>query len=313
MVGPFSQTAPSIVVALPCYNEAQTIQQTVREFRAALPEAQVLVLDNNSRDDSARLAVEAGARVMRVAMQGKGNVVRRLFADVDADIYVMADADATYEAARVRELMAPVLAGEADMVVGVRKGPASAFPAGHLFGNKLFNLLVGGLFGRGLRDIFSGYRVFSRRFAKSFPAHSEGFEIETEMSIYVLEQRIPVLEIDTAYGVRPAGSFSKLRTYRDGMRIALTILRLFKESRPLVFFSVLSTVLGVAALIFGVPLILEWRQTGLVPRLPTALLTVGLGVLSVVVFVAGMMLDSIARAYRETRHFRYMHVPSPRG
>ncbi len=305
--------APTILVALPCFNEALTIAQVIAQFRAALPEAHIVVFDNNSRDGSAEIARAAGARVVTVPMQGKGNVVRRLFADFDADAYVMADADATYDASRARELLMPVLRGEADMVVGVRKGAAAAFPAGHLFGNKLFNFLVGGLFGRGLRDIFSGYRVFSRRFAKSFPAHSEGFEIETEMSIYVLEQRMPVLEIDTEYGVRPEGSFSKLRTWRDGLRISLTILRLFKESRPLRFFTLLAGALVVLSLVLGLPVVLEWRTTGLVERLPTAILSACVGVLAVIIFVAGMMLDSIARSYRETRHFRYMHVPLRRG
>lgn len=312
MLGREPMHAPTIVVALPCYNEALTIETTIRQFQAALPEAVIVVLDNNSKDDSAALARAAGARVVFVPMQGKGNVVRRLFADIDADIYVMADADATYEAARARELMAPVLNGDADMVVGVRKGAREAFPAGHLFGNKLFNFLVGGLFGRGLRDIFSGYRVFSRRFAKSFPAHSEGFEIETEMSIYVLEQRMPVLEMDTAYGVRPPGSVSKLRTWRDGARISLTILRLFKESRPLMFFSIFAGLVALLSLAFGIPVIMEYRHTGLVPRLPTAILSLGTGLLAVILFVAGMVLDSIARSYRETRHFRYMHVPMRR-
>lgn len=298
---------PSIAVLLPCFNEAATITEVIAQFRSALPEARILVFDNNSTDDSAHLARAAGAQVFPVLLQGKGNVVRRMFADVDADIYVMADADGTYDASRVRELIAPVAAGEVDMTVGIREGPAEAFPIGHIFGNRLFNLIVGRLFGRGLRDIFSGYRVFSRRFVKSFPAHSERFDIETEMSIFILEQRIPAREIPTQYGVRPHGSISKLRTYRDGWRILLTILRLFKESRPLLFFSLLALLLAMLSIGLMVPVIVEWQRTGLVQRTPTVIVSTGIGLLAGVSFVAGLVLDSVARSYRETRHLRYLN------
>lgn len=301
--------APQIAVLLPCYNEAQTIAQVIGDFKRSLPEASVYVFDNNSSDDSVALAKAAGATVLRVPLQGKGNVVRRMFADIDADVYVMADADLTYDASRARELILPVLSGEVDTVIATRDGSRSAFPAGHIWGNKLFNLIVGRLFGRGLKDIFSGYRSFSRRFAKSFPAHSEGFDIETEMSIFILEQRIPMLEIPMHYGVRPQGSISKLKTYRDGWRIFLTILRLFKESRPLAFFSWVAMGFAVASLVLGVPLIEEWRTTGLVDRLPTAILCTGLAIFAAVSFVAGLMLDSVARTYRESRHLRYLMVP----
>lgn len=222
---------PSIAVLLPCYNEAATIASVIGQFRAVLPEATVYVFDNNSRDDSAALARAAGATVIAVPEQGKGHVVRRMFREVTADAYLMADADGTYDASRARDLLAPVLAGEADIVIGTRQSTqAAAYPTGHRFGNKLFNLLVGTLFGQGLEDIFSGYRAFSPRFVRSFPAHSAGFEIETEMSIFILERRIPFREIPTAYGVRPEGSVSKLNTYRDGFRILRTILRLFFRS-----------------------------------------------------------------------------------
>jgi hypothetical protein len=234
-----------------------------------------------------------------------------MFADVEADVYLMADADSTYDASRARELIAPILGGTADTVIGVRDGDRSAFPAAHIFGNKLFNLIVGRLFGRGLQDIFSGYRAFSRRFVKSFPAHSEGFEIETEMSIYILDQRIPMQEIRTHYGERPQGSVSKLRTYRDGTRILLTILRLFKESRPMAFFSYVALALMLLAMVLAYPLVMAYWQTGLVPRVPTAILCTGLALLSGVSFVAGLMLDSVARAYRETRHLRYLNVNNP--
>lgn len=300
---------PSIAVLLPCYNEAATITQVIGEFRTHLPQATIYVFDNNSRDDSAALARAAGATVISVPLQGKGNVVRRMFADVDADIYLMADADCTYDASRAMDLINPILSGEADTVVGTRDGGKGSFPSGHVFGNRLFNLIVRRLFGRGLKDIFSGYRAFSRRFAKSFPAHSEGFEIETEMSIYMLEQRIPLLEIPTKYGERPEGSHSKLNTYRDGARIMFTILRLFKESRPFAFFSLIALALLTVSLLLGIPVVLEWRETGLVQRQPTAILAMGLTILSCLVFMAGLMLDSVARTYRETRHLRYLNVP----
>lgn len=297
-----------IAVLLPCYNEALTIEAVVKQFQAVLPEARVYVFDNNSKDDSVALAKAAGATVIRVPLQGKGNVVRRMFADIDADVYVMADADLTYDASRARELILPIISGEVDTVIGVREADRSAFPKGHVWGNKLFNLIVGRLFGHGMRDIFSGYRTFSYRFAKAFPAHSEGFEIETEMSIFILEQRIPYLEMGTKYGERPEGSVSKLKTYRDGMKIMLTILGLFKEARPLLFFSIIAAVLVVLSLCLGLPVIQEWRETGLVERLPTAVLAMGVGILAVLTWLGGLMLDSVARTTRETRHLRYLNV-----
>jgi len=304
-----TQNTPQIAVLLPCYNEAVTLAQTIMDFKRSLPEATIYVFDNNSTDDSALIAKSAGAVVVRVPLQGKGNVVRRMFADIDADVYVMSDADTTYDASRAREMVLPILSGEVDTVIATRDGSRDAFPAGHIWGNKLFNLIVGRLFGRGLKDIFSGYRSFSRRFAKSFPAHSEGFDIETEMSIFILEQRIPMYEIPMAYGVRPEGSVSKLKTFRDGWRILLTILRLFKESRPLAFFTWIALAFAVASLALGIPVIEEWRETGLVERLPSAILATGLALFAAVSFVAGLMLDSVARTYRETRHLRYLAVP----
>ena len=305
-------SAPDIAVLLPCYNEATTIKQVIAQFRAVLPEARIYVFDNNSRDGSAELAEKAGATVVRVPLQGKGNVVRRMFADVEADVYLMADADATYDASRARELIAPILAGEADTVVGTRDGSGKAYPAGHRFGNALFNLIVGRLFGCGLRDIFSGYRAFSRRFVKAFPAHSEGFEIETEMSIFMLEQRIPMREIATAYGERPEGSVSKLHTYRDGFRILLTILRLFKESRPLLFFTLVALVFAGLSLWLGLPVVAQWQADGHVEGVAKAVLAMGMAILACLSFLGGMMLDSVARTTRETRHLRYLNVPPRR-
>lgn len=303
----------TIAVLLPCYNESATISSVIAQFRAALPEASIYVFDNNSSDDSADRAREAGGIVIPVRLQGKGNVVRRMFADVEADIYIMADADGTYDARRARELIAPIVAGEADTVVAIRDGEKSAFPPAHVWGNRLFNLIVRQLFGHGLYDIFSGYRAFSRRFVKSFPAHSEGFEIETEMSIFILEQRIPMREISMAYGKRPEGSHSKLRTYRDGTRILITILRLFKEARPFAFFSIIATIIALASVVLALPVIYSWMQTGLVDRQPTLILCTGLAVLSALTFMGGMMLDSLARTYRETRHLRYLNVAQRRG
>ncbi len=304
-------TNPQIAVLLPCYNEATTIATVIAQFQQSLPEASIHVFDNNSKDDSATLAKNAGAIVHSVPLQGKGNVVRRMFADVEADIYIMADADATYDAARARELIAPIARGEVDCMIATRAGGDGAYPSGHVWGNKLFNLIVGRLFGRGLKDIFTGYRAFSRRFVKSFPAHSEGFEIETELSIYMLEQRVPLREIPMVYGARPEGSHSKLNTYRDGLRILLTILRLFKESRPAIFFTLVAVVALAFSLIIGLPVIWEFQETGLVKRQPTAILASALAIIACVTFFAGLMLDSVARTYRETRHLRYLNV-SPR-
>lgn len=301
-------TNPQIAVLLPCYNEAATIATVIAQFQQSLPEATIHVFDNNSNDDSAALAKKAGAIVHAVPLQGKGNVVRRMFADVEADIYIMADADATYDASRARELIQPIARGEVDCMIATRDGGEGSFPSGHVWGNKLFNIIVGRLFGRGLKDIFSGYRAFSRRFVKSFPAHSEGFEIETELSIYMLEQRVPLREIPMVYGVRPTGSHSKLNTYRDGLRIMFTILRLFKESRPAVFFTLIAVAALVVSLILGLPVIWEFQETGLVKRQPTAILASALGIIACITFFAGLMLDSVARTYRETRHLRYLNV-----
>lgn len=218
----------TIAVLLPCYNESATIAQVVGDFRAALPEATIYVFDNNSTDDSAVLARGAGATVVAVPEQGKGHVVRAMFRTVQADLYLMADADGTYDSTRARDLLAPIQEGRADIVIGTRRTDIpGAYPAGHRWGNRLFNLIVGRLFGGGLEDIFSGYRAFSPYFVRQFPARSTGFEVETEMSIFILEKRIRAIEIPTAYGARPSGSVSKLNTFRDGLRILGTILRLF--------------------------------------------------------------------------------------
>lgn len=298
--------SPDIAIVLPCYNEELTIAGVIRQMRAALPQARIIVFDNNSADRSAELAKAEGADVRSVVLQGKGNVVRRMFADIDADIYLMVDADLTYDAATAQMLVAAIASGEADMAIGVRKGEKKSFPVGHRFGNIMFNLIVSRLFGRGMKDIFSGYRAFSRRFAKSFPAHAQGFDIETELSVYTLEQRVPFVEIDTVYGERPAGSVSKLHTIRDGWRILLTIVLLYKNLRPMMFFGVIATLMMLLSLALGIPVIVEWQETGLVHRMPTAMLASAIALYAGLMFVAGMILHVAARSYREVRHLHYL-------
>lgn len=300
-------TFPRIAVLLPCYNEGITIAQLVADFRAALPDATVYVYDNNSADDTSAQAARAGAVVRRESLQGKGNVVRRMFADIDADIYVMADGDSTYPPAEAPKLVATLAEQDLDMVVGIRQNKdKAAYPTGHVFGNWLFNLIVRRIFGRGFRDVFSGYRVFSRRYAKSFPAHSSGFETETEMCIHALDLRLACAEVPVPYGVRPSGSASKLHTIRDGLRILRTILFMFKEVRPMLFFMLLAMLLLVASLAFGYPVVREWMDTGYVIRLPSAILATGLALLSGIAFTCGLILDSVARTSREIKRLHYL-------
>lgn len=298
----------SIAVLLPCYNEAVTIQSVIKQFQQSLPEAAIYVFDNNSSDNSAALAQAAGAIVRTVHLQGKGNVVRRMFADIHADCYIMADADCTYDAARVRELITPILAGSVDTVIAARDGSQSAFPKGHRLGNALFNTIIRMLFGHGMRDIFSGYRSFSYRFAKSFPAHSHGFDIETELSIFILEQRIPFIEVNLPYCERPEGSRSKLHTCRDGLKISLTVLRLFKEVRPLAFFSCIALTFFAGSLVLGIPVIAQWQADGKVIAVAKAVLAMGCALLAMLSWLGGMILDSVARTAREARHLRYLNV-----
>ena len=303
---------PRVAVILPCYNEEAAIADTVAGFRAALPDAVVYVYDNNSKDRTVDLARAAGAIVRTERMQGKGHVVRRMFADVDADIYVMADGDLTYDP-KAAPAMCELLASEQlDMVVGTRQHEAAdAYRGGHVLGNKLFTGLLSGLFGRSFTDIFSGYRVFSRRFVKSFPVLSEGFEIETEMSVHALELRMPVGELVTAYGARPEGSASKLSTYRDGWRILKTIGTLYRIERPVLFYGSVAALLALAALVLAVPLLLTYLDTGLVPRMPTAILVTGMIIVAVLSFFAGLILDTVTRGRREMRRLAYLAHPAP--
>lgn len=306
------RTALRIAVLLPCYNEEAAIGRTVAAFRAALPEAAVYVYDNNSSDRTAEVAAGAGAIVRSERMQGKGHVVRRMFADVEADVYVMADGDATYDAAAAPAMIDRLVGERLDMVVGARRSEMeAAYRRGHVLGNRLFNAILSRLFGRTFSDIFSGYRVFSRRFVKSFPALSRGFEVETEISVHALELMVPVAEIETDYGARPEGSASKLSTWRDGFRIMGTILHLFRIERPVVFYGFYAAAMALAAIILAIPLAITYAETGLVPRFPTAILATGLMILAALSFFAGLILDTVVRGRREVRRLHYLSLPAP--
>jgi glycosyltransferase involved in cell wall biosynthesis len=302
--------SPRIAVIVPCYNEALTIAAIVRDFRTRLPEAQVYVFDNNSTDNTAQVAREAGAIVRKVAMQGKGSVVRRMFADVEADAYVMVDGDGTYDAGAAPQLVARLLQEGLDMVVGSRVSTEqAAYRFGHRAGNTLLTGFVSSIFGRTFTDILSGYRVFSRRYVKSFAAHSSGFEIETELTVHALELRMPVAEVETVYGSRPQGSVSKLSTYRDGFRILATILRLFKSEKPLAFFSIAFAIFALASIYLAIPLVTTYLATGLVPRLPTAVLCTALMLFGVVLLACGIILDAVTKSRIEQKRFSYLAVP----
>ena len=300
-----------IAVLLPCYNEEAAVGRTVASFRAALPDARIYVYDNNSTDRTREAAAAAGAIVRTERMQGKGHVVRRMFADVEADVYVMADGDATYDASAAPELVNRLLDEQLDMVVGARKSEVEeAYRRGHRLGNRLFTGILASLFGRSFTDIFSGYRVFSRRFAKSFPALSRGFETETEISVHALELAMPVGEVVTAYGARPEGSHSKLSTWRDGWRIAKTILHLFRIERPVLFYGGFGIFLAAVALALAIPLVVTFFQIGLVPRYPTAILVTGMMVVAFMSFMCGLILDTVVRGRREVRRLHYLSLPA---
>jgi len=298
---------PRIAVLLPCYNEEAAIGQTVAAFRAALPDAIVYVYDNNSRDRTVEVARAAGAVVRTERMQGKGHVVRRMFADVDADVFVMADGDATYDADAVPAMVGRLVDEQLDMVVGTRvEQHVEAYRRGHRLGNRMLTGILASLFGRSFTDIFSGYRVFSRRFVKSFPVLSSGFEIETEISVHALELRMPVAEVETRYFARPEGSASKLSTYRDGLRIAYTIATLYRNERPMLFFGWIAALLAGSAVMLSIPLALTYLDTGLVPRFPTAILATGLMILAALNLFTGLILDTVVRGRREMRRLAYL-------
>lgn len=301
-----------IAVLLPCYNEEVTIAEVVRGFARALPAATIYVYDNNSTDATAARAAAAGAVVRREPLQGKGNVVRRMFADIEADVYVMADGDGTYDPNSAPDMVRLVAEEGLDIVVGARQesGDAAAWSHRRRLGNRLLTAFVAKLFGKRFTDILSGYRAFSRRFVKSFPALARGFEIETELTIHALELRLPVAEIETSYIARPEGSQSKLRTSRDGARILRTILLLLKEERPFRFFGSISLVLAVVSIALAYPLLIEFLETGLVPRIPTAVLCTGLMLLAFLSLTCGLILDSVSRGRREMKRMAYLAVPA---
>jgi glycosyltransferase involved in cell wall biosynthesis len=299
-----------IAVILPCYNEAAAIGGVVQAFRDALPDAAIYVYDNNSSDGTAVAAEAAGAVVRHEAMQGKGNVVRRAFSDIEADIYVMADGDGTYDAARAPELVDMLLDRQLDMVVGTRADDSpEAYRRGHRLGNLLFNKAIAVLFGDRFRDIFSGYRVFSRRFVKSFPALSEGFEIETELTVHAIQLRMPVTEVATAYSSRAEGTESKLRTYRDGLRILMAIGRFIQRFRPLLFYSVIAAALALLSIALGYPIVIEFFETGLVPRFPTAILATGIMVLAALSLAIALILNANSRSQLEMKRLKYLEYP----
>jgi glycosyltransferase involved in cell wall biosynthesis len=305
-------TSPKIAVLLPCYNEEAAIGETVAGFRAALPDATIYVYDNNSTDRTREIAAAAGAVVRTEKQQGKGHVVRRMFADIDADVYVMADGDLTYDPAAAPTMVEMLLTDGLDMVVGTRRHERKdAYRGGHVVGNKLFTGLLAGLFGRSFSDIFSGYRVFSRRFVKSFPVLSAGFEIETEMSVHALELRMPVGEVETVYGARPEGSHSKLSTFGDGWRILRTIGNLYRMERPVLFYGSIGALLVIAAILLAIPLVETYLRTGLVPRFPTAILVTGMVIVAVLCFFAGLILDTVTRGRREVRRLAYLSLAAP--
>ena len=302
-----AQAEPTIAVLLPCYNEEHTVGEVVNRFRAALPHAAVYVFDNNSTDLTALRARAAGALVVREPRQGKGNVVRRMFADIEADIYVMADGDGTYAPEDAPLLINTLLTERADMVVGTRRGVVQdAGRAGHAMGNRLFNVLYTRLFGREFSDIFSGYRAFTRRYVKSFPAVSNGFEIETEMSVHASMLKLPVCEIGLDYGRRPDGSSSKLSTYRDGARILWMFAMLLKETRPVHFFGAIAAATASASLVLMLPVLAEYVATGLVPRMPTWMLSIGLMVMAMLLVVTGLVLDSVSKGRSEQKRMAYL-------
>lgn len=303
-------TDARIAVLVPCYNEEAAIAVVVRDFRAAMPDAAIYVYDNNSSDQTAARAREAGAIVATETRQGKGNVVRRMFADIEADIYVLVDGDDTYDAFVAPALVRKLVAENLDIVSGRRIATGhAAYRAGHVLGNKLLTGLTALMFNVKLGDLLTGYRVMSRRFVKSFPFTAEGFGIETELTVHAVRLLMPMVEVDTKYKERPEGSVSKLNTYRDGIRILLTITSLVREERPLIFFSGIFALLAILSLVVGTPVVLEFYRTGYVPRLPTALLATALMILAFLSLASGLILDTVTRGRWELKRIAYLAIP----
>ncbi|CAG9175524.1 hypothetical protein LMG23992_02980 [Cupriavidus laharis] len=302
---------PKIAVLLPCYNEEAAIAKVVRDFRDALPDANIYVYDNNSKDRTVAVANDAGAIVRTEAQQGKGHVVRRMFRDIDADFYIMADGDDTYDASIAPAMLRLAIEGHNDLVNCIRRETEqAAYRGGHRFGNLLLTGVVRHIFGDRVHDMLSGYKVFSRRFVKSFPALSQGFDIETELTVHALELSMPVAHTDGAYRGRPEGSESKLRTYRDGWRILMLIFKLVRHERPMFFFGALAALLALGSLVLAAPVLEHYLATGLVPRLPTAVLSMGLMLMAFLSVVTGTVLDTVSRGRREIRMLSYLQYPS---
>lgn len=297
----------SVAVLIPCYNEEKTIAQVVSSFKKYLPNAIVYVYDNSSEDNSAEIAREAGAIVAHVSARGKGNVVRKMFADINADIYIMADGDTTYTASDAPKMIDALKKTNSDMVIAVRKEKSDkAYREGHKIGNKIFNFILKAFFNSNFSDIFSGYRAFSRRFVKTFPVTSNGFEIEAELSVHAITLSIPCTEIDSIYLERPKDSFSKLSTFTDGFKILFSIINLLRETRPLFFFGLISISLFFLSLFLAYPIITEFIETGLVPRIPTAILSTGIMMISFVSLICGLILDSISKARLDMKKLHYL-------
>ena len=306
------KTPPSLAVIVPCYNEEAAIGRTVRGFKNALPDARVYVYDNNSVDRTREAAAAAGALVRSEPRQGKGNVVRRMFADIEADAYILVDGDDTYDPGAAAGMIDQLLDGGLDMVVGCRRDQVqSAYRQGHRFGNAVLTGFLAWMFGRAFTDTLSGYRVFSRRFVKTFPSLSSGFEIETEINVHALALRMPIGEAQTRYDERLEGSTSKLNTYRDGLRILLMMITLFRQERPAVFFGSISSALAAAALVLFLPIMINFIHTGQVPRVPTAVLCTGLVILSMLSLACGLILDTVTHGRREVRRLAYLSCPAP--
>jgi glycosyltransferase involved in cell wall biosynthesis len=303
-----------VAVLVPCFNEEAAVATVVADFRKALPSADIYVYDNNSKDRTAAVAREAGAEVRSERRQGKGHVVRRMFADVDADIYVLVDGDATYDAPSAPRMIEMLVNDRLDMVVGLRVDQArSAYRVGHRTGNWMLTNFLSSVFGQAFKDILSGYRVFSRRFVKSFPVLSDGFEIETELTVHTLELALPVAEVETPYYARPEGSFSKLNTWRDGFRILGTILKLYRSEKPLRFFSAIGVFLALVSIGLALPVLFTYLEQGIVPRLPTAVLSMGLMIVAMLSVSSGLVLDTVTRGRREMKLLAYLSQPPVNG
>jgi glycosyltransferase involved in cell wall biosynthesis len=301
---------PQIAVLIPCLNEEVAIPKVIADFRRHLPDALIFVYDNGSTDCTSEVAAAAGAIVRREPLKGKGNVVRRMFADIEADIYVLVDGDDTYDAASAPALIQRLIGDSLDMVNGAREEKSeAAYRRGHRFGNRLLTGMVAYFFGERMSDMLSGYRIMSRRFVKSFPALSSGFETETELTVHALELRLPIAEVMTPYRERPPASSSKLRTIPDGIRIMRLIVRLVREERPLEFFSAVAALLAIASVVLAIPVVGDYLRTGLVPRLPTAVLSTGLMLVSFLSFACGLILSTVTRGRMETTRLQYLSIP----